>query len=70
MLLERIPVKSKPPLLTVAQAAERLNTSARTVRNYINSGRLPAIQIATREWRIEEDDLEEFIRLHKRNGKS
>jgi excisionase family DNA binding protein len=54
------------PLLTVEQAAERLNTTSRTVRNYINSGRLAGIQMSNRSWRVEEAELEAFIERNKR----
>jgi excisionase family DNA binding protein len=33
------------PLLSVAQAAERLNVNEKTVRRLIHSGRLPALKV-------------------------
>jgi excisionase family DNA binding protein len=44
-------------LLTVKEVAARLKLNPQTVRRWIRSGRLRAIQIAPRRYRIREDDL-------------
>ena len=51
---------SKPQLLTVDQAAERLGVSSRTVRRMINDGRLKHVQIG-RAVRVSEAVLAAFI---------
>lgn len=48
--------------LTIADAAEVLNVSARQVYALVHSGELPAIRIGSRgQWRIERAMLESFI---------
>ena len=47
-------------LLTIADTAERLNVSPRTVRRLIDAGQLPIIRIG-RAVRIAEDDLERAV---------
>ena len=37
-----------PELLTVSQAAEALSATSQTIRNWIRSGRLPAVRIGNR----------------------
>jgi excisionase family DNA binding protein len=51
---------SKPQLLTVDQAAERLVVSSRTVRRMINDGRLKHVNIG-RAVRVSEAALAAFI---------
>jgi excisionase family DNA binding protein len=54
------PGLSGPPLKTTEVAA-RLGLSARAVRNYARSGRLPAFQVTTRgSWRYDKKDVEAF----------
>jgi excisionase family DNA binding protein len=49
--------------LTLAEAAETLNTSKRTVRRLISSGKLRAYYVAgTRIIRIDADDLAKLLR--------
>ena len=48
-------------LLTVAQTAEYLKFSEKTVRRLINDGRLPAAKLANRSWRIRMCDVDEYI---------
>lgn len=56
-------------MLTVTEVAEKLGASANTVRNLIESGSLPAINISPangqKTYRIRQDDLESFLK--KRN---
>lgn len=49
-------------LLSVAQVAERLNAKPATVRLWIREGRLPAIKVGPRLWRVAETDLAAFLR--------
>jgi len=52
--------RSKRPLLTIPNTADRLNVSTRTVWRLIDAGKLPVIRIG-RSKRIAEEDLEEAI---------
>ncbi len=47
-------------MLTVAQAAERLNLAPITVRNLVKQGRLPACRL-TRKLLIDEGQLERAV---------
>ncbi len=47
-------------LLTPEQAAERLQISVFTLKDYLRKGKLRGVKIANR-WRIREEALEEFI---------
>lgn len=51
-------------VLTVEEVARRLRVSEATVYNLIRGGQLPAFQVA-RSWRIDESDLDEYIRRQK-----
>lgn len=55
-------------ILTVTDVAERLQLDPETIRRYINRGDIVAYKIG-KEWRIEEDDLMEFIRRKSNVGK-
>jgi excisionase family DNA binding protein len=48
-------------LLTVAEVAERLSISQRTVWAMIADGRLPAIRLARRATRVDAADVERLI---------
>lgn len=48
------------PLLTVAQAAERLSVNEKTVRRLIHSGRLPALKVGGAV-RIDGSELERWL---------
>lgn len=48
-------------LYTVEQAAEILQVHPRTLRNWLNAGRVKGRQLG-RVWRIEKADLEAFIK--------
>ncbi|UGC98055.1 hypothetical protein [Oceanospirillum phage vB_OsaM_PD0307] len=43
--------------LTIAEAAERLKVSTRTVSRYIASGKLPAARVTHKTVRIKESDV-------------
>lgn len=43
--------------LTIADAAERLKVSTRTVSRYISAGKLPATRITHKTVRIKESDV-------------
>ena len=47
--------------LTIAQAAERLQVSTKTIRRRIAEGSLKVKRLGGRTLRITESDLEEFI---------
>ena len=57
------PHPSHPPLarlLRIAEVADLLQLSTKTIRRRIQDGRLPARFIA-RQWRIDPRDLQRFI---------
>jgi len=60
----RTPVKKPEPLLTVAEAAEALHASKKTVRRRIKDGRLRVIRIEGLV-RIDPADLQDLIRDHR-----
>lgn len=51
--------------LTIADVAERLNVSTKTVARRINSGDLPAHRFGPRTVRISESDLKAFAALRR-----
>lgn len=55
-------------LLTVNEAAEILRLGPETIARYIREGKIPAIKFG-RVWRVEEKDLEEFIKKRKTGAK-
>ncbi len=55
-------------LLTVAQVAERLQVNAETVRVWIRTGELDAVDIGN-EYRISPDDLKDFLERRKTGKK-
>ena len=50
-------------ILTVPEVAKRLRVTQKTVRTWISERRLTAIRIG-REWRLREEDIQEFIQRH------
>lgn len=52
-------------MYTLQEVADMLNVSNRTVRNWIKSGKLPAMKIV-RQYRITKEDLAAFIQDSKR----
>jgi len=55
-------------LLTLREVCERLRLHINTVREYINEGKIPAIKL-DRVWRVEEEELEEFISARRQKVK-
>jgi excisionase family DNA binding protein len=53
-------------LLTVEEVAEKLRLGPRTVYRLIEAGRLKAIKISRKAYRISENDLIQFIKKHKK----
>lgn len=51
--------------LTIAEVAQRLNVSTKTVIRRINSGDLPAHRFGPRSVRISESDLKAFAALRR-----
>jgi len=51
--------------LTPLQVAKKLSVSEFTIYRYIKSGKLKAIKLTERNFRIEEKDLNQFIKKHK-----
>ena len=54
--------------LTIADVAELLQVSDRTVQRWIKTGELAAHQLG-RQWRISTRDLEEYLREHRSGGR-
>ena len=52
-------------LLKVDIVAKRLGVCRDSVWRYIRMGKLPAIKLSVRNFRIEEKDLNQFIKKHK-----
>ncbi len=51
---------AEQPILTVPQVAEELQVTAQTIRNWIDSGTLPAAKIG-RSFRIKREHVEELL---------
>ena len=62
------PPAGKPPLLTLAQAAERLNISTRTVESLVAMGELPVVRMGTGRGvrRFDPASVDAFIRRSAR----
>lgn len=54
-------------LVSIAEAAEILGVSTKTVRRFIASGDLEAVRLARRKIRIKIDSLDRFIDAHPIN---
>jgi len=52
-------------LLTPKQVANKLGVSEYTIWRYIKVGKLKAIKLTKRNFRIEEKDLIQFLKKHK-----
>jgi len=52
-------------LLTPQQVAKRLGVCRESVWRYIRKGKLKAIKLSARNFRIEEKDLKRFLKKHK-----
>ncbi len=55
-------------VLTLKEVAERLKLHPNTLRRYAKEGKLAAMKFG-RVWRIEEEDLKEFMRAMKHRVK-
>ena len=55
-------------VLTLKEVAERLKLHPNTLRRYAKEGKLSAMKFG-RVWRIEEEDLKEFMRAMKQRVK-
>lgn len=55
-------------VLTLKEIAEKLKLHPNTLRRYIKEGKLPAMKFG-RVWRVEEEDLKEFMRANKQGAK-
>ena len=49
---------------TLAEIAQRLKVSYRTVHRWVQAGELPAYKLGT-EWRVAEIDLQGFLQARK-----
>jgi len=58
------PEHSLPALLTIAQTAEQLQVSTKTIRRWIKSGDLIAHRFG-HQWRISNTDLQTFIKMRR-----
>jgi len=52
-------------LLTPKQVANKLSVSEYTIWRYIKAGKLKAIKLTKRNFRIDEKDLVQFLKKHK-----
>lgn len=52
-------------LISVKEAAKHASVSTQTVRRWINSGELPAVKVSARLYRLDPEDLTQFINNHK-----
>ena len=53
--------KTSTKLLKPREAAERCGVKPRTVVRWIREGRLQGVKMNGRNWRVDEQDLAEFI---------
>jgi excisionase family DNA binding protein len=53
--------RRKIMLLTIRQAAERLNVSTKTIYRRIEDKSLPVVKLSPKDYRIDERDLEAYI---------
>jgi len=51
-------------MITLKEVAERLGLHINTVRRYIHEGKIPVVKF-DKAIRVEQEDLEEFIRKRK-----
>lgn len=54
--------------LTIADVAEKLNVSERTIRNLCNDGEIPHFKIGT-QYRIKSEDLENYLIKNRKEVK-
>lgn len=48
------------PMISVAEAAKRLNVSELTVRRWISQGRLTAYRLGSKSIRLDADEVDQF----------
>ncbi|MBX2968222.1 MAG: excisionase family DNA-binding protein [Cyclobacteriaceae bacterium] len=65
-LLKRYKIESARQLLTYEQARAVLNISKPTFFKILNEKRLPVIELEERTFRIDPDDLKEFLEKSKK----
>jgi excisionase family DNA binding protein len=58
-------MQDEAPFLTVQDIAERLQVSEQTVRRWIKTGQLPAIELGG-QYRVSPDDFREFLKKHRK----
>jgi len=51
-------------MLTPIQIARRLNLHPNTIRDFLKTGQIKAVKLG-KVWRVEEEDLEQFLRDHR-----
>lgn len=56
--------RASPRFLSIADVAERLDLSTKTIRRWIAAGELPVHRLG-RQFRVSEDALELFLHRHK-----
>ncbi len=65
---------SEDKLLTVAEVAERLRLSKRTILGYLRAGKLEGVQVGTegsgRRWRVPESEINSYIEKRRGGGES
>ena len=52
-------------LLKISKVAEALGVCRESVWRYIRKGKLKAIKLSARNFRVEEKDLKRFLKKHK-----
>ncbi len=58
-------MKLMDKLLTSLQVAKKLGVCEHTIYRYIKAGKLRAIRLTPRNFRIDEKELNQFINKHK-----
>lgn len=53
--------------LTVEEIASTLKVSVQTVRNWIKTGKLPALKVG-RQWRVRKEDFEKYLEGENTNA--
>ena len=51
--------------LNVSEAADLIGCHTNTIRKHIRAGSLPAYQVIGQQYRIDKDELIEWVRQHK-----
>lgn len=53
--------RKKVELLTVKEVARRLKRAEYTIRAWLRAGKLKGIKIGNKDWRVSEDDLNDYL---------